>query len=169
MGSNSSSLRKSLYLKKEEIEKIVSKNKINIIQVYKKLKNADGLLTTNELNIITYNLIDIKIRKKIIQICGSKSDKLNFDDLCYLYSLLNTVKLEAKLKFLLDFIFIKKNKLPRDKYIHKVIKYFKGSDFLQKIFLEQNIISKEKIDLDGVYNYVINTYSQNLNNYSLYI
>ena len=169
MGSNSSSLRKSLYLKKEEIDKIVSKNKMNIIQVYKKLKNADGLLTTNELNIITYNLIDIKIRKKIIQICGSKSDKLNFDDLCYLYSLLNTVKLEAKLKFLLDFIFIKKNKLPRDKYIHKVIKYFKGSDFLQKIFLEQNIISKEKIDLDGVYNYVINTYSQNLNNYSLYI
>ena len=51
---------------------------MNIIQVYKKLKNADGLLTTNELNIITYGLISQKIRKKIIQICGSVKDKLKF-------------------------------------------------------------------------------------------
>ena len=127
MGSNPSTLKKSQYLSKGEIDKIVSKNSINIVQSYKKLKNSDGLLTTNELNIITYGLINEKTRKKIIQVCGSKSDKLNFEDLCYLYALLNTTSLEAKLKFLLDFIFIKKNKLTNGKYIHKVKKYFKGS------------------------------------------
>ena len=172
MGSNPSTLRKNLYLTRDEIEKSISKNSINIIQCYKKLKNSDGLLTTNELNIITYGLINAKTRKKIIQICGSKLDKLNFEDLCYFYSILNTSSFEAKLKFLLDFIFIKKNKLPKDKYVHKVKKYFKGSDFLQNIFLNQNIISniisKEKPDLDNVYNYLRNNFAQDLNNYPLY-
>ena len=168
MGSNPSTLRKNLYLTRDEIEKSISKNSINIIQCYKKLKNSDGLLTTNELNIITYGLINAKTRKKIIQICGSKLDKLNFEDLCYFYSILNTSSFEAKLKFLLDFIFIKKNKLPKDKYVHKVKKYFKGSDFLQNIFLNPNIISKEKPDLDNVYNYLRNNFAQDLNNYPLY-
>ena len=168
MGSNPTTLRKYLYLSKEEIEKLTSKNSINIIQSFKKQKNSDGLLTTNELNIITYGLINQKIRKKIIQICGSKLDKLNFDDLCYLYSLLNTNSLEARLKFLLDFIFIKKNKLPNDKYIHKVKKYFKGSDFLQNIFLDQNILSKGKQEMGNVYNYIKNNFSEDLKKYYLY-
>ena len=168
MGSNLTTLRKYLYLSKEEIEKLTSKNSINIIQSFKKQKNSDGLLTTNELNIITYGLINQKIRKKIIQICGSKLDKLNFDDLCYLYSLLNTNSLEARLKFLLDFIFIKKNKLPNDKYIHKVKKYFKGSDFLQNIFLDQNILSKGKQEMGNVYNYIKNNFSEDLKKYYLY-
>ena len=168
MGSNPTTLRKYLYLSKEEIEKLTSKNSINIIQSFKKQKNSDGLLTTNELNIITYGLINQKIRKKIIQICGRKLDKLNFDDLCYLYSLLNTNSLEARLKFLLDFIFIKKNKLPNDKYIHKVKKYFKGSDFLQNIFLDQNILSKGKQEMGNVYNYIKNNFSEDLKKYYLY-
>ena len=130
MGSNTSTLRKNIYLSKEEIDKLVSKNSINIIQAYKKYKNPEGYLTTNELNIITYGLIELKIRKKIIQICGSKSDKLNLEDLCYLYSLIHTPLLEVKIKFLLDFIFLKNNKLPKEKYTHKVQKYFKGSEFL---------------------------------------
>ena len=168
MGSNPSTLRKNLYLTKGEIDNLISKNSINIIQSYKKLKNSDGLLTTNELSIMTYGLINAKTRKKIIQVCGSKSDKLNFEDLCYFYALLNTSSLEAKLKFLLDFIFIKKNKLPIDKYIHKVKKYFKGSEFLLNIFLNQNIISKDKTDLETVYNYLRNNFLQDLNNYPLY-
>ena len=168
MGSNPSTLRKNLYLTKGEIDNLISKNSINIIQSYKKLKNSDGLLTTNELSIMTYGLINAKTRKKIIQVCGSKSDKLNFEDLCYFYALLNTSSLEAKLKFLLDFIFIKRNKLPIDKYIHKVKKYFKGSEFLLNIFLNQNIISKDKTDLETVYNYLRNNFLQDLNNYPLY-
>ena len=168
MGSNPSTLRKTIYLSKNEIDSLTSKNSINILQAYKKIKNSDGLLSTNELNIITHGLIDPKIRKKIIQICGSTIDKLNFEDLNYLYSLLNTTSFEVKLKFLLDFIFIKKNKLPKEKYIHKVQKYFKGSNFLQNIFLSQNIISKEKQDLDTVYNYIKNNFTENLKNYYLY-
>ena len=168
MGSNTSTLRKNIYLSKEEIDKLVSKNSINIIQAYKKNKNSEGYLTTNELNIITYGLIELKIRKKIIQICGSKSDKLNLEDLCYLYSLIHTPSLEVKIKFLLDFIFLKNNKLPKEKYTHKVQKYFKGSEFLQNIFLNKNIISKEKPDIDSVYNYIKNNFSRDLNNYPLY-
>ena len=132
----SESLRKKKYLSKEKIDNIISKN-VNLLQIFKKMKNSDGLLTINELNIITYGLINQKIRKKIIQICGSITDKLNLDDLCYFYSLLITTSFEAKLNFLLDFIFIKKDKLPKDKYVKKVIKYFGKSPQLLKIFLEQ--------------------------------
>ena len=63
MGSGESSLRKKKYLSKEEIENIISKN-VNLLQIFKKMKNSDGLLTTNELNTITYGLINQKIRKK---------------------------------------------------------------------------------------------------------
>ena len=106
MGSGESTLRKKIYLTKKEIEEIVSKN-TNIIPYFNKIKNSDGLMTTNELNTMTFGLISPKIRKKIIQIVGSNIKKLTLDDFCYLYSLLNTNNLEAKLNFLLDFIFIK--------------------------------------------------------------
>ena len=85
MGSGESSLRKKKYLSEEEIGVLVAGN-INILTMYKKFKNSDGLLTTNELNIITYGLINPKTRKKIIQICGSKSDTLDFKDLKWVVS-----------------------------------------------------------------------------------
>ena len=139
MGSSESNLRKKKYLTKEEIEVDVSRN-IYLLPIFKKIKNSDGLLTTNELNTITYGLINPKIRKKIIQICGSKIDKLNLEDLCYFYSIINTTSYEAKLNFLLDFIFIKKDKLPKEKYIHKVQKYFVGSSLLQSILLDPKLL-----------------------------
>ena len=163
MGSNESSLRTKKYLTKEEIDNIISKN-VNLLQIFKKMKNSDGLLTTNELNTITYGLINPKIRKKIIQICGSKNDKLNLDDLCYFYSILNTKSFEAKLNFLLDFIFIKNDKLPKEKYIHKVFKYFAKSPQLQKIFLDANILEKEKIERSTVYKFISSNKSGELNN-----
>ena len=169
MGSNSSSLRKSLYLSKQEIDTLISKNSINIIQSFKKVKNSDGLITENELNIITSGLLEQKIRKKIIQVCGSYNDKLNFEDLCYFYAILTTSSLNAKIKFLLDFIFIKKSKLPKEKYIHKVQKYFKGSNLLLNIFLNENILSKDKQDIETIYNFIINNFSNDLTNYPLYI
>ena len=39
MGSNTSTIRKNIYLSKEEIDKLISKNSINILQAYKKYKN----------------------------------------------------------------------------------------------------------------------------------
>ena len=166
MGSGESSLRKTKYLSKTEIDNITSKN-VNLLQIFKRMKNSDGLLTTNELNTITYGLINQKIRKKIIQICGSKSDKLNLEDLCYFYSLLNTKSTEAKINFLLDFIFIKKDKLPREKYIHKVKKYFKKSSQLSSIFLSPTLLEKEKQDRSTVYRYF--SKSDEIKNYPLYI
>ena len=47
MGSSESTLRKKKYLTKEEIEVDVSKN-IYLLPIFKKIKNSDGLLTTNE-------------------------------------------------------------------------------------------------------------------------
>ena len=166
MGS-SESLRKKKYLSKEEIDDIISKN-VNLLQIFKKMKNSDGLLTTNELNIITYGLISQKIRKKIIQICGSTIDKLNLEDLCYFYSLIQTTSTEAKINFLLDFIFIKKDKLPKEKYIKKVLKYFDKSHFLQSIFLDQKILEKEKQERNNVYKFIILNKLEEIKNYTLY-
>ena len=168
MGSSESTLRKKKYLTKEEIEVDVSRN-IYLLPIFKKIKNSDGLLTTNELNSITYGLINPKIRKKIIQICGSKADKLNLEDLCYFYSLLNTSSYEAKLNFLLDFIFIKKDKLPKEKYIHKVKKYFVGSSFLQSILLDPKLLEKTKQDRNTVYKFIVANKLEDIKNYPLYI
>ena len=168
MGSSESTLRKKKYLTKEEIEVDVSRN-IYLLPIFKKIKNSDGLLTTNELNSITYGLINPKIRKKIIQICGSKADKLNLEDLCYFYSLLNTSSYEAKLNFLLDFIFIKKDKLPKEKYIHKVKKYFVGSSFLQLILLDPKLLEKTKQDRNTVYKFIVANKLEDIKNYPLYI
>ena len=167
MGS-SESLRKKKYLTKEEIDNIISKN-VNLIQIFKKMKNSDGLLTINELNIITYGLINQKIRKKIIQICGSKMDKLNLEDLCYFYSLINTTSTEAKLNFLLDFIFIKKDKLPKEKYINKVLKYFDKSPNLQSIFLDKRILERDKQERSTVYKFIYGSKLEEIKNYPLYI
>ena len=166
MGS-SESLRKKKYLSKEEIDNIISKN-VNLLQIFKKMKNSDGLLTTNELNIITYGLISQKIRKKIIQICGSTIDKLNLEDLCYFYSLIQTTSTEAKINFLLDFIFIKKDKLPKEKYIKKVLKYYDKSPLLLSIFLDQKILEKEKQERSNIYKFIIGNKLEEIKNYPLY-
>ena len=116
MGSSETTLRKKKYLTKEEIEVDVSRN-IYLLPIFKKIKNSDGQLTTNELNTITYGLINPKIRKKIIQICGSKIDKLNLEDLCYFYSLLNTTLYDAKLNFLYkEYPRNNSNKFSNEKY-----------------------------------------------------
>ena len=167
MGSNESSLRKKKYLTQEEIDSIISKN-VNLLPIFKKMKNSDGLLTTNELNIITYGLINPKIRKRIIQICGSKADKLNLEDLCYFYSLINTNSVEAKLNFLLDFIFIKKDKLSKEKYVHKVIKYFVKSQPLQSMFLDPKLLEKEKQEKNIVYKFIISNKLNEIKKYPLY-
>ena len=136
MGS-SAIYRTKNYLDKNEIDKLSSKNNY-INSVFSKEKNSDDCLTIKELNTLTNGLISEKILKKIIHICGSKKDKLTLDDFCYFYALLTTSSFEAKLNFLLDFIFIKNDKLPKEKYINKVKKYFYGSKLLTDIFLKKN-------------------------------
>ena len=122
MGS-SAVLRSKTHLEKTEIKEITLKNDY-FISMQNNSKDEDKLISLKELNIMTNGIIKEKILKKIIQICGSVKDKLKQDDLAYFYSLLVTPSFEAKLNFLLDFIFIKNNKLPKEKYIKKVNIYF---------------------------------------------
>ena len=168
MGS-SAIFRKKTYLEKEEIDKIVSKNNY-INAAFRRVTKNDEYLNAKGLDTITNGLINKKIIKKIIQICGSKKEKLTYDDFCYFYALLNTTSFEAKLNFLLDFIFIKKEKLTKEKYIHKVNKYFIDSDNLIDIFLDEKIIeNNSEISRDNVYSFIENNKKNDINNFSLYI
>ena len=167
MGS-SPVLRDKTYLEKTEINKLISKN--NYINTgFTRAKNADGFLSIKELKTITYGLINEKILKKIIQICGSKNDILSYEDFCYFYALLITSSFQAKLNFLLDFIFIKNDNLQKNKYINKVNKYFFGSQILKNIFLDEKLLQNfEKFTRKEVYSYIEKEHKKELENYYLY-
>ena len=169
MGNGSISNRRR-YLKLNEIEDISSKNP-SINQIFLKMKNCEDLISDNEFNAITYKLLNEKIRKKIIKICSSNniSFSLSLDDLKYFYALLNTTSFEAKLNFLLDFIFFDKNKIPTDKYINKVNKYFYGSETLLSIFLSSEIIQKKYQERELIYKFISSKNYEDLNKYNLYI
>jgi len=168
MGS-SAIYRTKNYLDKNEIDQLSSKNNY-INSVFSKEKNSDDCLTIKELNTLTNGLISEKILKKIIHICGSKKDKLTLDDFCYFYALLNTSSFEAKINFLLDFIFIKKDKLLKENYIHKIQKYFYNSELLTDIFLDEKLINNSSnLTRDDVYFYIEKNYKKDLQQYPLYI
>ena len=167
MGS-SAVLRTKTHLEKKEIEKI-SKNS-NIENLFQKAKNVDGVLTIKELKNTTNGLVDEKILKKIIQICGSKKDKMTSEDFLYFYALLNTSSFKGKLNFLLDFVFIKNDNLEKEKYIHKINKYFSNSELLIKIFLDDELIKNSKdISREKVYSFIEKKYKSDLDEYPLYI
>ena len=166
MGS-SAVLRSSTHLSKPEINEIAIKNDY-IISLKNTKKDEDKLIEIRELNSITNGIIKEKILKKIIQICGSVKEKLTQDDLIYFYSLLVTTSFEAKLNFLLDFIFIKKNKLPKEKYIHKVEVYFENSKLLTDIFLDKNLCENTKtFSREKVYTFINDNHKEELTNYIL--
>ena len=165
MGS-SAVLRSKTHLEKTEIKEITLKNDYFISM--QNTKDEDKLISLKELNIMTNGIIKEKILKKIIQICGSVKDKLKQDDLAYFYSLLVTPSFEAKLNFLLDFIFIKNNKLPKEKYIKKVNIYFENSKKLTDIFLDKNLIDDNNIlSREKVYLFISKNYQEDLSNYTL--
>ena len=166
MGTSTISRNKT-YLEQTEINKLISKNKY-INPAFTRAKNVDGFLTIKELKSITNGLINEKILKKIIQICGSKKDKLTYDDFCYFYALLITSSFEAKLNFLLDFIFINNDNLQKNKYVNKVNKYFNGSELLTNIFLDQKLLKNEIFSRQAIYSFIEKEYKKKLENYSLY-
>ena len=168
MGS-SSVLRKKTHLEKLEIEKLCSINQL-INQVFINAKNEDGFLTIKELKMITNGLLNEKILKKIIQICGSKKKRLTYDDFCYFYALLNTSSFSAKINFLLDFIFIKKDKLSKEKYINKIYKYFNGSKLLTRVFLDEQLMqNSSNFKRENIYSFIEKNYKKDLQDYALYI
>ena len=156
-------------MNKEEIDKYVSNNNY-INQSFSRYKNSNGFVDLDGLYSITNGLINEKILKKIIKICGSKKDQLLLEDLYYFYAIINTTDFTAKTNFLLDFIFYKENNLEINKYKHKIEKYFNGSLLLNEIFLNPSLIlNNSKIDRETVFNYIQKNYCEPLTNYNLYI
>ena len=168
MRNNSEYGKKERYLSKEEL-KAIDGLEPSINEIFNHYKNSDGVITINELKKISKGLLTNSICKKIIKIYGSEKDKLNNDELLYFFGLLNTNSFKAKLNLLLDFIFYPKKKLNKDKYIHKVLKYYQQSQILIKILLDAKIIQKYNIFEKGkIFNYIQENYYNEINEYKLY-
>ena len=166
MGS-SPVLKSSNHLSEKEINEIIIKNEY-IISLKINSKEEEKLISLKELNTLTNGIIKEKILRKIIQVCGSVKDKLTQGDFAYFYSLLVTPSFEAKINFLLDFIFIKKNKLPKEKYIKKVNIYFENSQKLTDIFLDKNLLeNKNTLSRENVYAYISINHKESLTKYPL--
>ena len=170
MGTNSS--RKKKYLTKQEIEHVLNK-KESLKVLFDKMKNADGFFTIFELRQLTNGLIEEFILKKIIQICGSKEHRLTYWDFLYFYALLNISSSNIKLNFILDFIYMRKESITKEKYINKVKKYFYNGGILIKMLLNDDIINSEegnnnKIKRDFVFENIIENFSEEIKNYDLF-
>ena len=171
MGTNSSYKKK--YLTKSEIDHVLSK-KESLKNLFEKIKNAEGFFTIFELRQLTNGLIEECILKKIIQICGTKERRLAYWDFLYFYALLNTTSANVKLNFILDFIFLKKDNIIKEKYILKAKKYFFNGGILLKLLLNDDIINNDesnnnnKIKRDFVYEYILKNNLEELKNYDLF-
>ena len=171
MGTNSYESHR--YLSDEEIN-IVLNEKKSLKKLFDQLKNADGLLSLDELKQLTMGLIDDFIIKKIIKTCGTKELGMTCQDFLYFYALLNTSSTKAKLNFILDFIFFEKSKIDKEEYILNINTYLYNSGILLKIFLNDEVIQKSikdnggKIKRDEVYKYIMEKYTEEMINYKLF-
>ena len=76
-------------------------------------------------------------------------------DLMYFLAILNTNSFDAKLNFILDFIFTRKNTLDIKKYKKKVNKYYNKSTDLLNILLNKDFLDeKEKIEKKETFNFI---------------
>ena len=167
MGNDSEHETKRKYLSKEEI--LSTKGIDNINEIFNSYKNSKGIITINEFKKLTKGLLNNSICKKIMLICGSTEDKITNHDLMYFFALLHTNSFDAKLNFILDFIFSKKNTLNVDKYKKKVNKYYNNSTVLLNILLNKNLLNtKEQIQKKDVFNFIKLNFSNEINNYELY-
>jgi len=90
-------------------------------------------------------------------------------DLMYFLAILNTNSFDAKLNFILDFIFTRKNTLDIKKYKKKVNKYYNKSPALLNILLNNELLSsKEQIGKEEIFNFIKNTSGKAINNFKFY-
>ena len=163
MGSDNT-VEKQRFLSKEEIKKETNNF---IIDLFQKYKNFEGVLSKNEFIRITNGLLDINTINIIFKICSSKDDKLSKNDFIYFYSLLRTKSFEAKINFLLYFLFEENSSLKRETYISLVKQYYKRAFSLYKIFLNKNIINNEMIEKEQVFGFIKTNYKSFIENYKL--
>ena len=152
MGNNSESISKEKYISKEELKLIAAES--NIIEIFNKNKNSDGVITVKELQNISKGLLTASLCKKIIRICSTTNNKLTKDDLVYFFAILSSNSFQVKMNFLLDFIFTKKNKLEKSKYKKRVLKYYQQSEVLTNALLNEKLIQNaDIIQREDVYNF----------------
>ena len=167
MGNDSDHQTKKKYLTKEEV--LSTKGIENINDIYNIYKNTKGIITLTEFRNITKNLLTDSEYKKILKICGTNNTKFTEYDLMYFYAILTTNSFNAKLNFILDFIFTKKNTIPKEKYIRKVNKYYNKSEELYNILSNKDMINnKIQIEKNDVFNYIKNNFYNQVNEYKLY-
>ena len=168
MGNNSESISKEKYISKEELKLIAAES--NIIEIFNKNKNSDGVITVKELQNISKGLLTASLCKKIIRICSTTNNKLTKDDLVYFFAILSSNSFQVKMNFLLDFIFTKKNKLEKSKYKKRVLKYYQQSEVLTNALLNEKLIQNaDIIQREDVYNFNKNNNYDEISQYSLYI
>ena len=163
MGTSSSN-NKRYYLKKNEIENICRNNPL--FNSSKKYKNSNVNISINHFKKLTNGLISNSILKRIMLICETKKDKFSVENLKYFYALLFTNNPEAKLNFLLDLLFLKKNILIHETYVINVNKYFKNCKTLINLFLKEEFNSKQKIERDYINKQIKTNYITIINNFS---
>ena len=167
MGNDSEHETKRKYLSKEEI--LSTKGINNINEIFNSYKNSKGIITIDEFKKLTRGLLNDSLCKKIFLICGSTPDKLTNHDLMYFFALLHTNSFEAKLNFILDFIFTKKNSLNIDKYIKKVHKYYNNSTVISNILLNKDLLNaKEQLEKKEVFNFIKINFFIEISKYELY-
>jgi hypothetical protein len=87
----------------------------------------------------------------------------------YFFALLNTNSFDAKLNFILDFIFTKKNILEIKKYKKKVNKYYNKSPDLLNILLNKDFLDeKEQIEKKETFNFIQNNFDKEINEFKFY-
>ena len=161
MGSDNS-IEKQRFLTKDEIKK---ESDNFILELFQKNKGVEGDISKNDFNRMTNGLIDISIINIIFQLCSSKNDKLSKNDFKYFYALLKTKSIDAKINFLLYFIFEKNTELESSVYISLVKKYYINSHPLYEIFLNNNIIINRVIEKKNVFEFIKNNFKQRIENY----
>ncbi len=159
---NDSSLKKQKYLSNEEINE---ENNNYIKELFQKYKNYDGVLSKNDFSRIINGLIDNHIINIIFQFCSSKNNILSKRDFKYFYALLKTKSFDAKIHFLLYFIFEENTILQKNMYVYLVQKYYKDCWPLYNIFLDKNIINNEIIEKNKIIEYIKYNYKSHIENY----
>ena len=161
MGSENSQ-ENQRYLTKDEIKKETDNF---MLEIFQKNKNIEGNLSKIDFNRITNGLIDNSIINIIFQICSSKNDRLSKNDFKYFYALLKTKNFDAKINFLLYFIFEKNVVIGVQNYLYLVKKYYEKSPALYGIFLNSNIINNEIIEKKNVFEFIKINFKPQIENF----
>ena len=170
MGANSPKIER--HLTNEEINMVLNE-KLNLKIFFENFKSSDGVLTQEELSVITNNLLEEYILNRIIIIFGTRGYGLTSYDFFYFYALLNTSSATAKLQFILDFIFCEKDKIDKEEYILNIKRYFYNSGVIEKILMSEEIFKNNKegnkIKREDIFNYIMNHHAEDIINYKLFI